>query len=170
MKISLFCFLAFAASLISTPALAIGAAGDTIWPEGAILQVELNLSARLTKDDEPRIKGELTVTNPNKIPVTIQQITNRLVLALLVFDELGNPVSPEGTAKVDPGFDTLDLAPGASHTFEFKGLSFLTGSILQSYELEAGKKYRVIAVYRAAGPNGPGFTSGEARLQMPAEE
>ncbi len=148
-------------------ALAIGAAGDTEWPENAKLEVRLKLNATLAKDGQPQIAGDLIVTNPSDVALKVQNPDNRLVLAFLVFDALGNPVAPKGTAKVDPGFETSTLAPRASFTHHFEKLEFITGSILQEYALQPGQKYRVIAIYRAAGPNGPGFTSGEVTLIIP---
>ena len=146
---------------------AIGAAGDTEWPEGETLEVQLKISATLDKDGHPKVAGDLIVTNPTNAPLTIQKATNRLVLAFLIFDALGNPVAPKGVAKTDPAFDTMSLAPRTTYTHHFDELNFVTGSIEQSYSLTRGQLYRVIAVYRAAGPRGPGFTSHESKLQIP---
>ena len=163
MKLALIALL----SWIPTFAHAIGAAGDTEWPEGAKLEVQLKLTATPGKDGHAKVTGELLITNPTGDALTIQKPTNRLVLAFLVFDELGNPFAPTPVGKTDPSFDTLSLAPHATFTHHFEGLNFITGSVEQTYELNAGKSYRIIAVYRAAGPHGPGFTSSETTLKIP---
>ena len=163
MKLALIALL----SWIPTFAHAIGAAGDTEWPEGAKLEVQLKLTATPGKDGHAKVTGELLITNPTGDALTIQKPTNRLVLAFLVFDELGNPLAPTLVGKTDPSFDTLSLAPHATFTHHFDGLNFVTGSVEQTYELNAGKSYRIIAVYRAAGPRGPGFTSSETTLKIP---
>ncbi len=152
---------------LPTFAHAIGAAGDTEWPEGAKLEVQLKLTATPGEDGHAKVAGELLITNPTGDARTIQKPTNRLVLAFLVFDELGNPLAPTLVGKTDPSFDTLSLTPHATFTHHFNGLNFVTGSVELTYELKAGKSYRIIAVYRAAGPRGPGFTSHETKLKIP---
>jgi hypothetical protein len=129
--------------------------------------VQLKLSAKAGKDGHAAITGELVITNPGTVAVTVQRPTNRRVVAFFVSDDLGNPVAPEGLSKVDPSFETQPLAAGGSFTHPLKSLEFLTGSILREYSLEAGKSYRVVAVYRPAGASGPGFTSQEVELKIP---
>ncbi len=146
---------------------AIGAAGDTEWPAGAILDIQLKLTATIDKEEHAKVAGDLIITNPSGAAVTIQEPTNRLVLAFLVFDELGNPVAPKLVGKSDPAFTTHSLAPHESFTHHLEGLDFVTGSVHQNYELSRGKRYRIIAVYRAAGPRGPGFASRETEVQIP---
>lgn len=158
--------LAFAA-LSPIAVHAIGAAGDTEWPAGATLDIRLKLTATLDNEGHPKVAGDLVITNPGGAALTIQEPTNRLVLAFLVFDELGNPLAPKLVGKSDPAFTTHSLAPHATFTHHFEGLDFVTGSVHQSYELSRGKRYRIIAVYRAAGPRGPGFTSRETEVQIP---
>jgi hypothetical protein len=146
---------------------AIGAAGDTEWPAGASLETQLSLTASIGVNGQPKIEGTLTVTNPGDAPVPVQLPTNRLVLAFLVFDPLGNPVAPTFRGKSDPAFDTRLLDPKAKFTHAFVGLDFVTGSALCGYDLKRGQRYRVIAVYRPAGPKGPGFTTQETSVQVP---
>ena len=153
--------------LLPIATFAIGEAGDTEWPGGAKLEIQLKLAATPGKDGHAKVTGELLITNPAGDALTIQKPTNRLVLAFLVFDELGNPLAPALVGKTDPSFDTLSLAPHATFTHHFGGLNFVTGSVEQTYELNAGQSYRIIAVYRAAGPHGPGFTSSETTLKIP---
>ena len=153
--------------LLPAAAYAIGAAGDTEWPKTATVDLQLNLAAAIDKDGHPKVTGNLTITNPSDATLTIQQPTNRLVLAFLVFDALGNPVTPKGRGKSDPAFKTLSLGSHAAYTHHIDGLEFVTGSARFSYDLARGQLYRVIAIYRAAGPHGPGFASQETKLQIP---
>ena len=67
----------------------------------------------------------------------------------------------------DPGFQTHTLSPRATYTHHVEGLAFVTGGAWLSYDLSLGKTYRVLAVYRPAGPHGPGFTSQETNLEIP---
>ena len=161
--------LALLAAVAALPpfAHAIGEAGDTDWPAGATVQLQLRLSATLDSDGRPQVSGDLIVTNPSDSPLTVQDADNRLVIAFLVFDSLGNPVAPKGVAKTDPAFATLRLAPRETYTHHFNTLDFVTGSIQQSYSLERGRSYRVVAIYRPAGPNGPGFASQETKVEIP---
>src|SRR5688572_10324826 len=145
----------------------IGAAGDTEWPSGASVEAQLTLAATIEKNGSPRIQGTLTVINSGKIALTVQQPTNRLVLAFAVFDSLGNLVAPNFRGKTDPAFDTRLLEAGAKYTHSFEGLEFVTGSAHAGYDLKRGQRYRVIAIYRPAGPNGPGFATHEVAVQIP---
>ena len=159
--------LACAFLAYSVSAHAVGAAGDTPWPAQATVNLGLTLGATLDGEGRPVVRGELVVSNPSDTALTIQDATNRLVLAFLVFDTLGNPVAPQGTAKVDPAFATRTLGSRGTYTHPLDTLDFVTGSIQQSYLFKCGQTYRVIAVYRPAGPNGPGFTSQEVALRIP---
>ena len=145
----------------------IGAAGDTAWPAGASVEAHLSLAASIGSDGQPKIEGDLTVINSGKVPVTMQKPTNRLVTAFLVFDPFGNPVAPSFRGKSDPAFETKVLDPKVKFTHPFVGLDFVTGSALVGYDLKRGRRYRVIAVFRPAGPNGPGYTTHETSVQIP---
>ena len=120
-----------------------------------------------------KVSGELVIKSHSDAALVIQDPHNRLVLAFLVFDPLGNPVAPVLRGKADPGFDTHTLSPRANYTHEikdthgFKGLDFVTGSAWLGYDLIPGKVYRVVAIYRPAGPHGPGFASQETILEIP---
>jgi hypothetical protein len=161
-------FLLFAlASLFPCVAYAIGEAGDTPWPKGARVEVQLTLTATVDAKGERKIAGELVIKNDSDASLTIQDPENRLTLAFLVFDPLGNPVTPVGRGKSDPAFVTHTLAPKESFVHRLEGLDFVTGSAWLSYDLLPGKTYRVVAVYRPSGPNGNGYTSQEATLVTP---
>jgi hypothetical protein len=153
--------------LFPLPAHAIGEALNTEWTKGAVLEVQLKLAATLGKEGKPMITGDLVIRNPGKIPLTVQVPDNRQALSFFVSDELGNTVAPSGRGKSDPAFKTRVLAPDKSFTHHLDGLEFVTGSAVFDYDLNPGKSYRIIAVYRAAGPQGPGFTSQETKLSIP---
>ena len=140
---------------------AIGHAVDTEWPKGATVEVELKVASTVDTNGQVKLSGDLVIRNPCNTALTIQSPQNRLVLAFVVFDSLGNLVAPNGLAKVDPGFGTHNLLAHSTYTYHFESLDFITGSALFGYELSPGKSYKVLAVYRPAGPHGPGFSTQE---------
>lgn len=162
MKFMLFVF----AVLLPALAYPIGAARDTDWPKGANVEVQLKVSAASDTNGHLKVSGDLTIRNPGDTALTIQSPHNRSVLTFVVFDPLGNPVAPKGLAKVDPVFRTDTVPARSIHTHHFESLDFLTGSALFGYELSPGKSYKILAVYRPAGPNGPGFSTQEVSLEI----
>jgi hypothetical protein len=154
------------AAWLPAVASAVGETGDSEWPKDATLEVQLSLSATIGTNSAMKISGDLLVKNPSAAPLTIQNPRNRLALAFLVFDPLGNPVALVFRGKADPGFDRHTLSPRASYAHHFEGLDFVTGSAWLSYDLSPGKTYKVVAVYRPAGPSGPGFASQEVSLEL----
>ncbi len=155
------------ASLLPAVAYSIAEGGDTEWPKGTWIEVGLHLSAAVGTNGQVKVSGDLLIKNSSDTPLTIQSPQNRRVLAFLVFDPLGNPVAPKGFGKADPGFETHSLSPRSTYTYDFETLDFITGSALFRYDMSPGKTYRVLAVYRPAGPNGPGFASQETNLEIP---
>ena len=153
------------ASLLPAVAYSIAEGGDTEWPKGTWIEVGLHLSAAVGTNGQVKVSGDLLIKNSSDTPLTIQSPQNRRVLAFLVFDPLGNPVAPKGFGKADPGFETHSLSPRSTYTYDFETLDFITGSALFRYDMSPGKTYRVLAVYRPAGPNGPGFASQEISLR-----
>jgi len=162
MKVIIFVFSILFPSLTH----AIGEGRDIDWPKGALIEVQLKVSAASGTDGDVTISGELTIRNPSDKALVIQRPDNRLVLAFVVFDPLGNLVVPKGMAKVNPGFGTHSLAAHSAFTHHFESLDFITGSARFGYELSSEKSYKVLAVYRPAGPNGPGFSTQEVALQV----
>jgi hypothetical protein len=152
--------------LLPTVAYPTGEAGDTEWLEGATIEVRLELSAADTNSDS-KVSGDLLIRNAGDMALTIQSPHNRLVLAFLVFDALGNLVIPKGLAKVDQALRTQVLSARSTYTHHFESLDFITGSGLFGYELSRGKIYKVLAVYQPVGPHGPGFTSQEITHEIP---
>ena len=68
--------------------------------------------------------------------------------------------------KADPAFRDAELRPGAELKHKFERLEFVTGTAWCGYDLTAGRTYRVVAVYRPAGPDGPGFCSDERSVTV----
>jgi hypothetical protein len=144
----------------------IGTPADTDWPKGATVEVQLKLSAVVETNGYLKVSGDLVIRNPSDTALTIQSPHNRLVLAFLVFDPLGNLVAPKGLAKVNPAFRTHNLSAGSTYTHHFETLDFLTGNALFGYDLSPGKSYKILAVYRPAGPHGPGYSTQEVTLEI----
>lgn len=155
------------ACLLPAAAYAVAEPGDVAWPKGATVEVQLRLAVAPGTNGHLTVSGNLLIRNPSSTALTIQSPQNRLALAFLVFDALGNPVTPKGLAKVDPAFRTHILCPRSTYTHHFESLEFVTGSALFGYELNRDKGYRVLAVYRPSGAHGPGFTSQEVPLEIP---
>jgi hypothetical protein len=145
----------------------IGAAADSDWPNGAVVEVQLKLSDATATNGQLKVSGDLVLKNPGVKALTIQSPNNRLALVFVVFDSLGNVVAPKGLAKVGPTFQTQTLPAGGSFTHHFESLDYLSGSALFGYELSLGASYRIVVVYRPAGLGGPGFATSEASLEIP---
>lgn len=156
------------AGLLPTFGYSIAAAEDSEWPKDAAIDVRLKLSAAADTNGQLKISGDLLVKNSGDTTLTIQSPRKRLALAFLVFDSLGNPVAPVGRGKADPPTrPTHRLSAGSTYTHHFETLNFVTGGALLGYDLSPGKTYRILAVYRPAGPDGPGFASQEVSLEIP---
>lgn len=155
------------AVLLPTVAHSVGAADDTDWPNGATVEVQLKLSAVADTNGHLEVSGDLVIRNPGDTALTIQDPQNRLVLAFVVFDQLGNLLTPKGLAKVDPLFRTHSLSEHSTYTYHFESLVFITGTGLFGYELNPEKSYKVLAVYRPAGPSGPGYSTQEVNMEIP---
>ena len=154
-------------ALLSVALCANGEAADIKLPEDAILEVIFSLSVTTDTNAQTKVSGEVLIKNAGVGSLTIQDPFNRLALAFLVFDPLGNPVAPVVSGKADPGFATHCLPSGTTYRHHFDTLFFVTGSALLSYDLKPGKTYRVLAVYRPSGLNGFGYTSREACVSVP---
>jgi hypothetical protein len=113
----------------------------------------------------------ITIKNVSGQELRIQHPEDRQAIAIVVMDEHGNVMKPEGVAKVDPMRQDIVLKRGG--TFEYtmlqsaelaqeKGLSlpFLTGTGLFAYNLKAGNNYRVTVIYRPYADRA-GVTSAE---------
>ncbi len=159
--------IAALAVTLSCAAFGIGAAENPEWPEGAVVEVRLKLTAVVEKEGQLKITGELGVINPGNNALVIGVPTNRLALAFVVFDSLGNPVTAQLLGKSDPADTTRRLEPHETYSYRFEGLDFVTGGAWLKYDLVRAKLYHVLAVYRPAGYEGPGFASQEFRLQVP---
>lgn len=117
----------------------------------------------------------VTITNRWHEALTLEHPGNRYALAFLVMNELGNAVAPTGFAKVSMvRHEDVLLKPGETfeRTARWSGdkylFQFVTGSALFGYELEFGKTYRVVAVYRPDGKDGEGVCSKEKVITIAA--
>jgi hypothetical protein len=156
----------FAAAVFAT--LPLFAAAETDWPHDIDLAVELKLTGAMATDGRMRVSGDLTVKNPGHMALSLESPKNRLALAFVVFDSLGNVVAPKGLAKVDPAFQTQILSAGGSFTHHFESLDYLSGSALFGYELSPKESYSIVAIYRPAGLKGPGFATREVSTSQVA--
>ena len=109
------CILVVIACLLPAAAFSVGAAGDTRWPKGATVDVQLRLAATAGTNGYLKVSGDLLIRNPGSTALTIQSPRNRQALAFLVLDTLGNPVAPKGVAKVDPAFYTHSVPAFGVH-------------------------------------------------------
>jgi len=117
----------------------------------------------------------VTITNRSHKDISIEHPGNRSALAFLVMNEHGNVIEPIGFAKVNRvKYEDISLKPGEifRHTVRGAGgrrlFQFLTGTALFGYELEFGKTYRIVAVYRPEGPDGDGICSKEKAITYEA--
>lgn len=121
---------------------------------------------------EPRIEvtlqvnedssGTLQIHNHSQNTLELQPLSQRFSVAFLVTGRNGNIMPPNGRGKVDPPVsETFTLAAGEVFRHSFSNFDFLTGTALFGYDLEKSHTYRVVAVYRPQGLEGPGFCSKE---------
>ncbi|MFV2056606.1 MAG: hypothetical protein ACC707_09070, partial [Thiohalomonadales bacterium] len=106
------------------------------------------------------------VSNPSHHTLRVQHPENRLVLTFIVTDALGNIVAPKGVGKVDPEMRMVDIDARSDYEYQFEDLRFLTNSAQFTYQLKNGGVYKVIALFRPAGSEGPGFTSNEVSINI----
>ncbi|HEV8608101.1 MAG TPA: hypothetical protein VGQ99_22385 [Tepidisphaeraceae bacterium] len=102
----------------------------------------------------------LHIWNTWKTELHLQHPSNRRALSFFITDDLGNAVAPVGRAKVDPAFRELTIAVGEQYIYELPDFEFLTGSALFGFDLQPGRTYSVIAVYRP-DKDAPGISSPE---------
>ncbi len=141
----------------------IGGSAETSFPSDGKLGIELILKHTPSNKDNYNISGVLIIHNLTDKVVSVQSPDNRQVIAFLVTDSLGNVVSPQGNAKVDPWFQMVTIKPRDSYSHKLNHLWFLTGSARFGYEFKSGETYRIVAVFR---PKGPGFTSNEVVVKI----
>ena len=109
----------------------------------------------------------LALNNPGRAELKLHHPDNRQALSFIVLDERGNVVAPTPRGKADPAArGDFILRPGETVFHYRKGLDFVTGTALFGYELEAGKAYRVTALYRPDGAKGNAVASAEVELKV----
>jgi len=139
-------------------AVAVGTAPKEKLPENVNITVQLSVNRNQS--------ANLTITNVSSKFLQAASPFARNAVAFLVSDEYGNIVMPEGVAKVDPPSMTINLPVKKSSSFKFNNLKFVTGTAMYDYRFKSGKTYRVVAIYRPAGLNGPGFSSNESIVEF----
>lgn len=125
------------------------------------ISVDLILSSTKEKDKTGIVSAALVIKNTGSTEVKIRHPRNRMAVAFIVMNSLGNVVSPVGIAKVDPPFREITIKPNSEFRQSFPNLEFLTGSALFGYELKSGETYRVVAIYRPDGEKSSGITTRE---------
>jgi hypothetical protein len=101
----------------------------------------------------------ITIKNVSREELKVRHPGLSQAIAFVVMDDRGNPLQPEGVAKVDARHKDIVLTSGG--TFEYtmdqlveladsQGLAFpfLTGTALCAYKLKEGSEYRVTVIYR----------------------
>lgn len=125
------------------------------------IMVELVLDSAKEKEKTGTVSATLVIRNTGSTEVKVAHPGNRMAVAFIVMNSLGNIVSPVGIAKVDPAFGEISIKPNSEFKQSFPNLEFITGSALFGYELRAGETYRVVAIYRPNGDKSSGVTTGE---------
>lgn len=125
------------------------------------ISVDLVLNSTEEKVKTGTVSATLVIRNTGSTEVKVAHPGNRIAVAFIVMNSLGNVVSPVGIAKVDPPFGEITIKPNSEFKQSFPNLEFLTGSALFGYELKSGETYRVVAIYRPNGEKSPGITTGE---------
>ncbi len=125
------------------------------------ISVELVLNSTKKKDKNETISATLIIRNTGSTEVKIIHPGNRMAVAFIVMNSLGNVVPPAGLAKVDPPFSEITIKPNSEFKQSFPNLEFITGSALFGYELKSRETYRVIAIYRPNGEKSSGITTRE---------
>ena len=130
----------------------------------------LSVDFKVAKRGKRHVVG-LVITNKGKKPLVGLYPNMQMAIGFVVMSSLGNVVSPVGIAKVSPAKRRLRLKPKATKTIWLTrrtptgvSLPFLSGSALFGFRLKPGKTYRIIAIYRPYGSQGPGYTSREKRV------
>ena len=154
------------AALITAALLAASATGDKSGFDG------LSVDFELVEDDEGRAVV-VSITNTTDEDVSVEHPGNRYALAFLVMNDKGNVVEPRGLAKVDAAERELILKAGETFRHRVRQsvddeytFQFLSGTALFGYKLDAGKTYRVVAIYRPLGPDGEGICSREKLVEL----
>ncbi|MFA6293052.1 MAG: hypothetical protein WC637_14790 [Victivallales bacterium] len=162
-------FLGILISLLILPQFveAIGKGQNTGVSGNTELIASLELKQAHTTDEVALIDAVLTVKNVGRQTAIVQSPTNRLSVAFVVLDSLGNLVQPTGRAKVDPPLSSdKTLEPNGEFKHVFEGLKFITGTAQFGYDLKRGERYKVIAIYRPSGADSDGICSKEASIEL----
>lgn len=133
---------------------------------------ELSLYFSIRKEQQSgKIENWLSLTNQSDKALEIFHPSNRRAFTFHIVDDLGNIVTPQGIAKVDPMGGVLDISEGGAFNYDLNAnnmnfFPFLTDSALFGYPLETGKTYTVSVTYRPYGGKYGTITSEERDITI----
>ncbi|HEY6527304.1 MAG TPA: hypothetical protein VIZ65_01325 [Cellvibrionaceae bacterium] len=119
--------------------------------------------------------ASIVIVNPSTLERTLEHPGNQSVLSFAIFDERFNLVAPVGIGKADAPAQKINLKPQQVFRYsvspcvhEQRKLFFcyISGTAWYGYPIEKGIRYRVVAVYRAGGPDSMGVASDEILFQF----
>jgi hypothetical protein len=115
------------------------------------ISVDLVLNSAEEKVKAEEVSATLIIRNTGSTLVKAVHPSNRMAVAFIVLNSLGNVIAPMGIAKINPMFREITIEPNSEVKHFFSKLEFITGSALFGYELKTGETYRIIAIYRPDG-------------------
>jgi len=134
--------------------------------QGKIPKIDLYTSYRVT---EKGIENWLTIINLENKDIKIFHPSNRQAFTFFVIDHYGNPLPPQGYAKVDPPSNgVLTVAKKGSYNYKISPSSelyfpYLSGTAQFGFALNKNEKYRMHVVYRPYGGT-YGATSSKEKI------
>ena len=147
--------------LISSLFLSLGTADTSDSHLPIILPAPTNIEVQLSISSDSQVSVSITNVGEALIKDVAHPLEYVGATSFLVTDQYGNLVKPEGLAKINPRKGLINLPVKKTSYFKLNSLRFISGTGLFEYKLTKGKQYRIIAVYRPSGFNGPGFCSKE---------
>ncbi|MHC4389168.1 MAG: hypothetical protein ACYSX1_11230, partial [Planctomycetota bacterium] len=129
------------------------------------VSLSISLESRI-ENDMPVISPTLIIKNAGPWEATAQHPSNRGATAFVVFDSDFHHIAAKRVAKVQAGTQTVKVKPGGIYAQRFHNLSFVDGAGLCVFDLERGKTYRVLAIYRPDGKWGPGIATTEKLIEV----
>lgn len=147
--------------ILATLLFAIAAVANQSSVENVLVDLVLN-----STDKTGSVSATLIIRNTGSTEVKVMHPGNRMAVAFIVMNSLGNVVSPVGVAKVDPAFREITIKPNSEFKQSFPNLEFITGSALFGYELKSRETFRVIAIYRPNGEKSSGITTREQIIMV----
>lgn len=125
--------------------------------------VDSEISGRLSV-----VEGTLVLRNTGDRELSVAHPRNRWGVSFLVLDSTGAVLMPIIPGHGDRGVDrNITIQPKGEFRETFRSLTFVSGrGFHHVYTFQPGQTYRVVAVYRPRGPEGPSFTVGEKVVKV----